>query len=155
RQNNSFSFSDAQGPWIETVSASGSPYQWSATDPPLDPVHYQIVHATHDPANQVIWHPMYEGKADIVALLTPFSGGGADRAAKAVTYEVVDGLGQTHTKTGNQSASSIKLGSFVLGKNSVVRLKATGASELALAGPLRIVPANGSPFEIRMGTRSD
>ena len=45
--------------------------------------------------NQVVWHPMLDGAAELTALQTRWSGGSSYHAAKAVTFEIVDGAGAT------------------------------------------------------------
>ncbi len=155
-QHNSYSFSSPGDPWIEVVNASGAPYQWTPLDPPLDPKQVQLEHAARSGANQIVWHPMVEGTTELTAVLTPWSGGSAYKAAKSAVYEVVDAAGKTHTVAGDQRASSIKLGSFMLAKSSVVRLKAIGSGEeVAIAGPLHVAPAGGRAFEMALGARHD
>jgi hypothetical protein len=156
-QHNSWSASAVGAPWVEVVSASGAPYQWAAPDPTLIKASGQIAHAVgSDGANQVLWHPAFVGRARLTALVSSFSGGAAYRAAKAVTYEVVDAQGQTHSITGDQRRARIELGAWPLSKTSVVRLRATGAGqETALAGTLAVAPEDGrAPFEIALGVRS-
>jgi hypothetical protein len=157
-QYNSYSFGVPGAPWVEVAGVTGAPYQWAPHFPPLDPSRFQLFHSAKDGANQVVWHPMYEGKADVTALITGLTGANAYRAAKAVTYEVVDAAGQSHSKQVSQTTDTIKLGTFTLGKDSTVRLKATGGGgeELAIAGPLKIAPTNGDrAFEIKLGARHD
>jgi hypothetical protein len=156
-QHNSWSASNVGGPWVEVVSASGAPYQWAAPDPTLIKATGQIAHAVGSAASQVVWHPMFEGRARLAALVAGFQGGAAYRAAKAVTYEVVDGEGHAHVVTGDQRNARIDLGSWPLAKTSIVRLEATGSGEeTALAGTLVVVPEDGrAPFEVALGVRSD
>lgn len=157
-QYNSYSFGSPGAPWVEVVGVTGAPYQWSPRFPPLDPSRFQLFHAAKDGANQVVWHPMYDGKAEVTALITALTGGSAYRAEKAATYEIIDAAGQSHIKRESQTSNTIKLGTFTLGKGSVVRLKATGGGgeELAIAGPLKIAPTNGDgAFEIKPGVRHD
>jgi hypothetical protein len=156
-QHNSWSASTPDGPWVDVVSASGAPYQWRAPDPPLPAPHVQLTHAARDAANQVVWHPAFVGRARLAALVTAFSGGSAYHAAKAVTYQVVDGDGHTHEVVGDQRKSRIELGEWTLGKDSVVRLEATGGGdEIALAESLAVTPTGGrAPFEVPLGVRHD
>jgi hypothetical protein len=72
----------------------------------------------------------------------------------------VDAAGEIHTKVVDQGEhpSGVRLGTFALGTQSVVRLKATGkgGEEVAAAGPLRVTPANGErAFDVRLGARHD
>ena len=155
-QHNSFSASSPGAAWVEVVSASGAPYQWTTPDPTLLPARGQIAHAGgQDGANQVVWHPAFAGRARVTALVSGFSGGAAYRAAKAVTYEIVDAAGQAHPVMADQRKAPIDLGTWTLGKDSVVRLAATGAgAETVIAGPLAIVPQDGHPaFQIPLGVR--
>ncbi|MDB4969214.1 MAG: hypothetical protein JWN44_4903 [Myxococcales bacterium] len=155
-QHNSYSFSSAGGPWVEVVSASGAPYQWAPREAAVDPKRIELTHQAASGANQIVWHPMAEGSAELTALLTPWSGGSAYHAAKTVSYEIVDAAGKTHTVAGDQRNGTIKLGTFALGRSSVVRLKATGAGEeIAVAGSLRVAPTGGKPFEVALGARHD
>ncbi len=155
-QHNSYSWSSPGQPWVEVVDARGAPSQWAPRDPPVDAKHLELVHPAQYAENQVVWHPMVDGAAELTALLVPWSGGSAYHAAKAVTYEIVDGAGGTHTVRGDQRNGSIALGRFTLGRNSVVRLKATGGGEeIAIAGTLRIAPAGGRAFELGPGARHD
>jgi hypothetical protein len=156
-QHNSWSASAGGAPWVEVVSASGAPYQWTAPDPTLIKTAGQIAHAVGSGENQVVWHPMYAGHARLAALVDGFRGGASYRAAKAVTYEVTDAEGHAHTITGDQRQGRIELGAWPLSKESVVRLEATGAGEeTVLAGTLVVTPeGGGAPFEIPLGARSD
>jgi hypothetical protein len=158
-QHGSYSFSSPGGPWIDVVSKSGAPYQWSFLTSDWDHGPYQLVHGAGDPANQVIWHPAVTGPVELTALVKPYTSGAGYLAAKAANYEIVDAAGQTHAVDGDQSREQIKLGRFTLGPNSVVRLKATssvvdkGGCNI-LAGPLRVAPAGGKPFDVAPGARS-
>ena len=68
----------------------------------------------------------------------------------------MDAAGKTTRVAGDQRARDIKLGTFTLGKGSIVRLLAIGAGEeTALAGTIKIAPAQGRPFEVALGTRHD
>src|SRR4051812_15015888 len=99
---------------------------------------------------------MLDGKAELSALVTPWSGGAEYHAAKAVTYEIVDAAGKHHVVKGDQRGASIKLGSFTLDKGSIVRLQATGAGEeMVLAGALHVAPAAGRAFDVALGARHD
>jgi hypothetical protein len=156
-QHNSWSASAEGAPWVEVVSATGAPYQWAAPDPTLIKTGGQISHAAGSGANQVVWHPAFAGRARVTALVSGFSGGAAYRAAKTVTYVVVDAEGQPHTFTGDQRNARIELGAWPLSKSSVVRLEATGGGqETVLAGTLVVAPEDGRPtFEIPLGVRDD
>ncbi|HVU49939.1 MAG TPA: hypothetical protein VHL80_04590 [Polyangia bacterium] len=156
-QHNSWSGAAAGAPWVDVVSASGAPYQWAVPDPALIHAGGQIAHAAGSDANQVVWHPMFEGRARLAALVAGFRGGAVYRAAKAVTYEVVDAQGQTHAITGDQRLARIELGAWPLSKSSVVRLEATGSGqETAIAGTLAVVPEDGRPpFDVPLVVRDD
>ena len=156
-QHNSYSASAPGGPWVDVVSASGAPFQWATPEPPLPSPPVQIAHGAKDGANQVVWHPAFVGRARLTALVAGFSGGATYHAAKAVTYEVVDAEGHAHAVVGNQHQPRIELGAWTLGKDSVVRLEATGAGqEIALAGALGVAPLDGRPvFEVPLGVRHD
>ena len=156
-QYSSYSFGVPGAPWVEVVGMTGAAYQWLPRFPE-DPKLFQLLHAAKDGANQVVWHPMFTGTAELTALLTPLSGGSAYLAAKAVTYEITDASGRTESKVISQTSNALKLGIFRLGPNSVVRIKATGAGgeQLAIAGPLRVAPTGGGPaFEIKLDARHD
>jgi hypothetical protein len=159
-QQNSYSFSRAGGPWLEIVSKTGAPYQWAFGQSEWDHGAYQLVHGAGDPANQVIWHPTIAGPVELTALVKPYTSGAAYLAAKAANYEIVDAAGKTHAVAGDQSRGEIPLGRFTLGRDSIVRLKATsqvtnpGGTNI-VAGPLRVAPAGGKPFEIAPGARHD
>jgi hypothetical protein len=152
-QQNSYSFSTGAQPWVEVVSVSGSPYEWVPRDPPVAKT-LELIHDGNAAANQIVWHPMVDGAAELTAVVTPFSGGSEYLAAKAVTYEVVDAGGAAHAITADQRKGDVKLGRFTLSKNSVVRLKATGGDKV-VAGPLRVAPAAGKPYDIPFGQRFD
>ena len=156
-QHNSYSASSPGAAWVDVVSASGAPYQWTVPDPTLIKVGGQLSHAAGDGANQVVWHPAFVGRARLAAVVSGFSGGAAYRAAKAATYEIVDAAGQAHTVTADQRKGRIELGTWTLGKDSVVRLEATGVgAETVLAGPLAVAPQDGhAAFEIPLGVRHD
>jgi hypothetical protein len=161
-QLGSWSASSPGAPWVEVVSASGAPYQWTAPDPAFIKGTGQIAHAgSQDGANQVVWHPAFAGRARLTALVSGFSGGAAYRAAKAVAYEVVDADGRTHAIFGDQRRARIELGTWPLAKSSVVRLRATGSGqETVLAGTLVVAPQDGPPgarqtFEIPVGVRHE
>ncbi len=156
-QHNSYSFSRPGEPWIEVIDAGGAPYQWAPGDAPPDPKRVELVHApTANGANQIEWHPMIDGTAELTALVTPWTGGSAYKAAKAVTFEIVDAAGKSHKLTVDQNNASAKLGSFALAKSSVVRLEATGSgNDTPLAQSLRVAPAGGRAFEIALGARHD
>ncbi|HEY2728744.1 MAG TPA: hypothetical protein VGK52_02315 [Polyangia bacterium] len=153
-QHNSYSASSQGDPWVDVVSATGAAYQWSVPEPPTTTERLEVAHSAKDAANQIVWHPAFEGRARIAALLTPYTGGSGYHAAKAVTYEVVDASGKAHAAAGDQRNSRIDLGTWTLGKSSIVRLEATGGGEeIALAGPLEISPLSGAAFQIPLGVR--
>src|SRR5262249_27474533 len=79
-QHNSFSYSSPGRPFVEVVSVSGAPYQW-VFGGPTGAARPQLAHAANDDANQVVWHPMYEGEANLAAVISPFTGGSAYLAA--------------------------------------------------------------------------
>jgi hypothetical protein len=156
-QHNSFSASTPEGPWVDVVSASGAPYQWRP-DPATGGDRLQLAHAARDAANQVVWHPAFTGPARLTALVTPFRGATARRAARAVAYEIVDASGAPHVVVRDQRQSAIDLGVWPLGPRSVVRVEATGSGdEVALAGPLAVAPEGGGarPFQVKLGVRHD
>jgi hypothetical protein len=157
-QHNSWSASSPGAPWVEVVSVSGAPYQWVAPDPAyIKSTPVQVAHAAKDGANQVVWHPAFVGRARLAALVSGFQGGAAYRAAKSVIYEIVDADGHSFAVVADQRRARIELGTWMLGKDSVVRLHATGGGqEIALAGPLAVEPQDGhKAFEIPLGVRND
>jgi hypothetical protein len=155
-QHNSYSYSTPEGPWVEPVGVKGAPFQWTPMDGFMTQKPFQVAHAARDPVNQVIWHPNFAGTATLTAVISPFSGGSEYKAAKSAAYEIVDAAGKTSRVAGDQRAREIKLGTFTLGKGSIVRLLAIGAGEeTALAGTIKVAPAQGRPFEIALGTRHD
>ena len=126
------------GPWVEVVSATGAPYQWAPPDPPLDRRRVQLVARREaTPPTRSSGTRCSRAAPRLTALVTPFSGGAAYHAAKAVTYEIVDAAGQAHAVVGDQRERRIELGSCTLGKDSVVRLKATGERRGDRASPAR------------------
>jgi hypothetical protein len=158
-QHNSYSASSAGGPWIDVVNASGAPYQWVAT-PRLDAARIQLVHQARDGANQVLWYPASAGPAEVIVEYSGLPAAEQYKAARGVTYEVTDAAGKTSSMRVDQGAGRqrLSLGTFVLGRESVVRLKATGVGgeAIAVAGSVRVVPANGDrPIEVRPGLRRD
>ena len=154
-QHNSYSASSPGGPWVDVVNVSGAPYQWTVPDPPVTKARIELAHAGNDRSNQIVWHPAFEGRARLTALVTPFSGGAAYHAAKAVPYEVVDASGKSHAVAGDQRNDRIDLGTWTLGKGSLVRLAAVcDGNEIALAGPLEVSPQpGGSTFQVALGVR--
>jgi hypothetical protein len=160
-QHNSYSWSPPGGPWLEIVSKSGAPYQWTKNVTEYIPRDaFELVHSAGDPANQVVWHPATTGAVELTALVKPFQGGAAYENCNGASYEIVDGAGKVHAVAGDQSKETIPLGRFTLGRDSVVRLEATSSANKkmgcnALAGPLRVAPAGGKAFVIAPGARHD
>jgi hypothetical protein len=162
-QHNSYSYSSPGGPWIEIVSKSGAPYQWTRNVSDYAPRDvFELVHASGDAQNQIVWHPATAGAVELTALVWPFQGGAAYQNCAAASYEIVDAAGKVHAVSGDQSKGSISLGRFTLGRDSVVRLQATSAANKngcnVLAGPLRIAPqgqGGGKAFEVAPGARHE
>jgi hypothetical protein len=162
-QHNSYSYSSPGGPWIEVVSKSGAPYQWTRNVSDYTPRDsFELVHAAGDPANQIVWHPGVTGPVELTALVKPFQSGAAYQNCGGASYEIVDAAGKVHAVAGDQTKEVIPLGRFTLGTGSIVRLKAMSSapnkSGNVLAGPLRVVPQSGMPgaaFEIAPGARHD
>ena len=158
-QHSSYSFSSPGGPWLEVVSKSGAPYQWSLDEMDSSRGFFQLVHSSGDPANQIVWHPGVTGPVELTAVVKPYQSGAGYLSARAASYEIVDAAGKIHAVTGDQSKETIPLGRFTLGRDSVVRLKAVSATPVngsnILAGPLRVAPQGGTgqPFEIAPGSR--
>ena len=99
-QRNSYSGAVDAAPWVEVIGASGSPYQWVKAPPPLAASRFQLIHGSGDGANEVIWHPRFEGRA----ILTMLYHGPTHqyKAGKAVTYEIVDATGKITAKVVDQ-----------------------------------------------------
>jgi hypothetical protein len=160
-QHNSYSASWDQEPWVEVVSASGSPYQWSARDARLKGVGLQLLHdASPKSANAIVYHPMVTGTARLTALYTGFPPSEGYKSGRGVTYEVVDGKGSVTPAIVDQGTGpeSVPLGSFDLGPHSVVRVLATGrggpkGDGAAIAGALKVAPASGAAFDLVLGRR--
>ena len=154
-QHSSYSFSSPGGPWLEVISKSGAPYQWALDEMDTSRGFFQLVHAAGDPANQIVWHPGVTGPVELTAVVKPYQSGAAYLAARGASYEIVDAAGKVHAVAGDQAKETIPLGRFTLGRDSVVRLKAVSANPSCniLAGPLRVAPQAGKPFEITPGSR--
>lgn len=158
-QHNSHSASSPGEPWVDVVSASGAPYQWMPSRR-LDPARAQLLHAAKDAANQIAWYPAYAGRAKVTVGYTGFSAAEQYRVAKGVTYTVTDAAGRTTGSVVDQGtgAQDLSLGTFVLGRDSAVRLKASGqgGEAIAVAGWVTISPDNGDrAFDVRPGIRHD
>ena len=132
----------------------GAPFQW-LRDVNADEI--ELRHAiTYDPdrasgrTNSITWVPNHEGRAQLVALLTPFSGGFDYMNAYEVAYEVQHAGGVERLLI-DQTEKELDLGSYELDKNSAVSVfsESTSGSEGSVrAKGLRVIPENGEPYEI-------
>jgi len=155
-QHNSYSYSEEGDPWVEPIGAAGTSWEWANRNLTLDTNRFQILHSTGDGENMVVWHPMYAGEANVTVLYTGYPKSLSYKNGKGVTYEVLDASSTVTSTVIDQGYGQqvLDLGTFTLNTDSVVRLKATGTSGLAIAGPVLITPTNSDPsYEITVGER--
>ncbi|MEM8950695.1 MAG: hypothetical protein AAGC99_15315, partial [Pseudomonadota bacterium] len=132
----------------------GAPFQW-LRDVNADEI--ELRHAiTENPdrasgrTNSITWVPNHEGRARLVALLTPFSGGFDYMNAYEVAYEVQH-VGGVERLLLDQTKKELDLGSYELDQNSAVSVfsESTSGSEGSVrAKGLRVIPENGEAYEI-------
>ncbi|MEM9441132.1 MAG: hypothetical protein AAGA73_11845, partial [Pseudomonadota bacterium] len=139
----------------------GAPFQW-LRDVNADEI--ELRHAiTENPdrasgrTNNITWVPNHQGRAQLVALLTPFSGGFDYMNAYEVAYEVQH-VGGVERLLLDQTKKELDLGSYELDQNSAVSVfsESTSGSEGSVrAKGLRVIPENGEPYEINFKRLAD
>ena len=141
-------------PEIVLYQNEGAPFHWRR-DISLDMI--ELVHGvTEDPdratgrTNSVTWVPGHEGRARLVALLTPYSGGYDFMAAEEVVYEVQHEGGVERLLL-DQDEKELDLGAYDLNANSAVSVfteSTSGQTGVVRARGLRVIPENGEPFDV-------
>lgn len=159
-------------PFVDVISSSGSPYLWARDKEAYANDVYQLQHRPYpDGANQIVWHPRYEGDAILKVKYKPrrFN----HHQTYGVSYEINHASGST-TVLENQSKQSteqyfnlVDLGdqAYTLNMHSSIILKSTGedvytdragaGEALVVAHALQLVDPNDGYIieEIELGRR--